>query len=315
MLIQYFKIRLLQISRGVKDIGIFRILFLFFIAIFLVLTIFKLSEDSEKSYYISTIFIFIILTFHINRQDKLFLKTNINNYKLLFFIEYILLSFPIIICFTINSQLIQLLILIFSLIILSQLDLNIKLKNKNFKILKLIPDNCFEWKSGIRKLILFILPLWIIGILCSFFVATIPVIIFILGILPLSFYAICEPYQMIILFEKKSSNFLITKIKLQLLLFTCITTPLIILFILFHNDLWYIVVAEYLIFISIHIYQILAKYAFYESNEKSSPAQIFEAIAILGIFIPLFIPLIWLLSIRFYIKAKNKLNIYLNDFN
>jgi len=56
------------------------------------------------------------------------------------------------------------------------------------------------------------------------------------------------------------------------------------------------------------------KYSFYEPNSKSSAAQIFIGIGFVGLLMPIFAPLIILLSLRFYLKAKQNLSYYLNDY-
>lgn len=118
---------------------------------------------------------------------------------------------------------------------------------------------------------------------------------------------------MIIAFEKSSKDFLFHKIKRQTVIFSILIIPLIISFLFFHPDKWYIPVVEYLIFITLHIYLILTKYAFYDSNRESPAGQAIVAIGVLGGFIPLFLPVVWLLSIRFYFKSIKNLNYYLND--
>ena len=91
--------------------------------------------------------------------------------------------------------------------------------------------------------------------------------------------------------------------------------PLIVSFVIFHIEKWYIPVFEYLIFSSLHIYIITIKYAFYEPDKKSAAAQIFGAFGVLGCLIPILLPVVWVLGIRFYFKSCKNLNFYLNDYN
>lgn len=314
MIKSFLKIRSIQIFRSIKDIGIFRILFLIILLFALGFILFKITSDVKNCYYISIILAIIIFLFHLKRKDRIFIKINFNNYKLLHLIEYLFYSLPFIIFFIIHLNWLPVLIIILLISIISQFDLEIKLKSKNYKILRLIPDRNFEMKSGIRKVLYLILIIWSIGFLTSPFIGSVPVSIFILGIISFVFYNECEPYQMIIAYELKVSKFLFYKIKSQVIFFSIISFPLILLFFIFHHDVWYIPVLEYFIFLSIHIYQLLTKYAFYEPNEKPSAAQIFEILGILSLLIPLFLPLIWIMSVRFYFKSKEKLNIYLNDY-
>ncbi|MDR2011006.1 MAG: hypothetical protein LBQ22_11075 [Bacteroidales bacterium] len=315
MIKSFLKIRFVQIYRSIKEIGSFRIIFLavlFFLGIY---ALYTYCNDYKNSFYITAGFIVIITLLHISREDSLFLKVSCDNYKQIYFTEYLLYSTPLILCLLINKQWIQFLIIPLALSIIVNLEFKFKPQNKNYKILKLIPDRLFEWKSGVRRYLYVIIIIWIAGFIGSFFIATVPVTIFIFGIIPVAFYSMCEPYQMIIIYEMKASRFLFTKIKYNLIAFSILVLPLITMFIIFHTDVWYIVIAEYIIFLSVHTYQILTKYAFYEPNEKYSAAQIFEILGILGLLIPLFLPLVWLLSIYFYFKSKERLKIYLNDYN
>ena len=120
------------------------------------------------------------------------------------------------------------------------LDLKKKLSNRNTWLQQSIPSECFEWKGGVRQTLFILIPFWVIGLCTSFFIGSVPITLFILGIIPFSFY---------------------------------------------------------------------------EPNSKSPSVQIFSALGITCGIIPLLLPVIWLLSIRFYFKSKENLNIYLNDYN
>jgi len=59
----------------------------------------------------------------------------------------------------------------------------------------------------------------------------------------------------------------------------------------------------------------MTKYAFFEPNIKSPAAQVFLNIGGVGLILPIFLPVIWLLTVRFYIKSVNNLNFFLDDYN
>jgi hypothetical protein len=153
-----------------------------------------------------------------------------------------------------------------------------------------------------------IVALWSIGLGTSFFIGSVPIVLFVLGILPWSFYERGEPIQMILAYEIGPAGFILHKIKMQTVLFSILTIPLIIAFLIFHPDKWYIPVSELFIFTTSHIYIILTKYAYYQPNKKSTGAQAWISIGALGIIIPVFIPLIWLLSLdRFSVACCEEL--------
>ncbi len=308
------KIRLKQIYRNINGIGLIRFIVLAgFIGLFGIALYVKTS-DKLTSQYISIGFLLLILLIHLKRRDKLFLKSHFSNDKILMLTEYIVFSIPLVCCFLIHKQWIAISELS-ALLIIVNLDLKARHSNLNTKLQKLIPDDAFEWKAGLRKQFFIIVPVWIIAALTSFFVGSVPIAIFILGISISTFFEKCEPYQFLWSNELSSKRLLLLKIKRQIQLFSIIVVPLIVLFLLFNFNRWYIPIAEYFLFCSLHIYSIMTKYAFFEPNIKSPAAQVFLNIGGVGLILPIFLPVIWLLTVRFYIKSVNNLNFFLDDYN
>lgn len=315
MIEAFVKIRLKQLYRGLIDIGLIRIIFLIGLLGFIGFILFVKTSKYPDSFYVTGITALIILAVHTKRQDKSFLKTNFANYKLICFVEYLILASIIIAFLIFHFQWIPLLFLLSALYLIIHLDLKTKKRNLNTRLQQFIPSECFEWKGGVRQTLFILITLWIIGLCTSFFIGSVPIVLFILGIIPFSFYEKGEPYQMILAYEMGTNQFLFHKIKMQISLFSVLTMPLIAAFMVFHYERWYIPIAEYFIFISLYIYLILTKYAFYEPNSKSTSAQVFGSIGAFSGIIPVFLPVIWLLSIRFFFKSKENLNFYLNDYN
>jgi hypothetical protein len=264
--------------------------------------------------YASIIVLLFILMLHTKREDKLFLKINFSNYKWIYLVEYLLISLVLLVFLLIHNFWNITLLTIVVIGIITQSDLKINRKNYNTRIQKWIPDECFEWKSGVRNLFPIIVIIWLIGFLFSFLVASVPIALFILGIISLNFLEKGEPYQMIIAFEKDPKKFLSLKIWQQLAIQTVISAPMIIVFQFFHFHLWYVPFIVYLVVCILQIYAILVKYSFYEPNSKSAAAQVFIGIGLVCFMLPVFAPLIIFLSLRFYLKAKQNLSYYLNDY-
>lgn len=309
------KIRLKQFYRGLIGIGLIRIIFFIGILAFIAFSLFLASSKYPDSFYTTGITALIIAMVHTKRQDKSFLKTHFDNFKLIFFVEYLMVSSIVIAFLIFHLQWIPLLLLATIIYLIIHLDLKTRNRSQNFRLLQLIPSACFEWKAGIRQTLFILIPIWVIGLFTSFFIGSVPIALFILGVMSFSYYEKGEPYQMIIAYEMGTILFLLHKIKMQISLFSILSLPLIVVFLVFHPETWYIPIIEYFIFISLSIYLILTKYAFYEPNSKSTSAQIFGAIGALGGIIPVFLPLVWIMSIRFFFKSKENLNFYLNDFN
>jgi hypothetical protein len=311
----YLIIRLKQLYRAVAGIGLIRALILAVLLFLIALGIFIHSEKTPNVYVVNGLTVFMMFFFHLKRKDKRFLRSRFDNYRLIIWIEYVIYASPVIFCSLYFSQLISALVLLSCISIISQIHIRSKYKRINTVIQRIIPADSFEWKAGSRKIMYYILPLWLAGFAGSFFVGTIPFVILVTAMIPLGFYDKGEPYQMIIAGELSSNNFLRLKIKRQLQIFSILSIPLIICFTVFHIQYWYITLIEYVFFIILHIYFILAKYAFYEPNMKSSTAQLYGAFGALSLFVPFLFPFVWIMSVYFYFKAKKKLNFYLNDFN
>ena len=201
------------------------------------------------------------------------------------------------------------------LLAISIIDVSLTKVSINSVFQKIIPDDNFEWKSGIRKSLIFIITIWFVGFTVSFFTAVVPIVIFFLGAVILSFYEEPEPLQILLANEMSAKKFLIQKIKSHSLAFFVLIAPLIISFFVFNHEYYYIVLIEYVLFAILLVYTILLKYAFYTPVEKSGAIQTFTMFGIISIFIPILIPVIIVLSIKFLFQAINNLNIYLNDFN
>ena len=311
----FIRIRWKQTFWGIFEIGLFRLIFITGLLVFVGVYVFLQTSKYPNSFYVSAVTLIIILLIHIKRSDKLFLKNHFKDFRLIFFTEYVILSSPIIIFLIWHLQWIPVLTILFATFLIVFINYKPAHRNLNTKLQKLIPAAGFEWKAGVRKTYFFTVLLWMVALCTSFYIASVPLVIFILGIISLSFYENGEPLQMLLAGEKNANQFLIQKIKIQLILFSIITFPLIVAFIIFHSEIWYIPVAEYFIFISLHIYTILTKYAFYSPNSVSPAAQTFSAIGAICAIVPFLIPVVWLLFVRFYFKSWENLNTYLYDYN
>lgn len=309
-----FIIRLKQIYRAVIEIGLIRIILLFGLVGLFGYLLYAYSSDIKISLMISIGFLSVLTLIQLNRKDKLFLKSHFSNYKILLLFEYFLLSIPVIVCLLIHKQWSSL-ILFSGLLAIIHLDYRAKYSTLNSKLQRLIPSDSFEWKAGVRKLSFTIASIWIIAAATSFFIGSVPMAIVTLGILIFSFFENCEPYQILLSYELSPRKLLFLKVKRQFQLYSALVIPLIGLSVIFNTDRWYLPVIIYLIFCFIHMYLIMAKYAFFKPNCKSPASQTLGSIGAVAGFVPIFLPLIWILTIWLYIKSINNLKSYLNDYN
>jgi hypothetical protein len=193
------------------------------------------------------------------------------------------------------------------------LKIEIAGRNTNSFFQRLIPDDNFEWKSGIRLTLYIFVPLWILGFFCSFFIGSVRVVLFILGIIVIGFYESSESLQILFANNLSPAQFLRKKVWNHLLIFIVVFSPLVLSFVVFHPELYYIPLIELAILTSIFVYKILLKYSFYKPNEKSPATQLFSNIAIISLFVPILIPVVIGISVRLIFMANKKLKFYLND--
>jgi len=308
-------IRLKQIFRSLSGIGLIRLLFLSGLTGFAGIALFLKSSEGSAARWIGAGWLLLLLIIQSGRGDKHFLRSHFSGYRFIFLVEYSLLSVPVLFSFLFHGQWIPAIGLLLGLMAVVHLDLKIGRSNLNTRLQKFIPSDCIEWKAGVRKHFFILITIWIIAAATSFFIGSVPVAIFLLGLVIFSFFEQCEPYPVLLSYELSSQRFLLHKIRRQALLFSVLVAPLIGLYLIFHIELWYIPVAEFFIFVSLHVYVITTKYAFYEPNTKSPAAQTFGSIGILGGIIPVFLPAVWVVTIWFYMKSIKNLDYYLNDYH
>ncbi len=260
-------------------------------------------------------FVLSILIIHLKRKDKEFLEIYAPKPQGVFIVEYVILSVPLILSLLYKRSWSYLFIYLLILTLISLLKITPKKSSLNTIFQKWIPDENFEWKAEIRRYLIFFLVIWFAGLLTSFFVASVPITIFILGSVVLGFYKKSEPLQILIAGELNTRQFLIRKIKSQLFSFSILIIPLVLAFVIFHPHYYYIAFIEYAVFMILFIYTILLKYAFYRPDKESGAIQTFMIIGAFCLFVPVLIPLILLLSIKFLFQASHKLKFYLNDYN
>ena len=308
-------IRIKQAGRATTGLGLGRCLFLAGILAFLSFLLFLQTASLPNSSYAAGIYLAVIFLIQLNRPDKQFLKITFIQNKVLLLTEYLLLLIPLVICLVYHKQYLLLAATFAVAFLITNVDYKARHRSLNTLIQRAIPSSCFEWKSGVRTSLVIIGILWTTGMYTSFLTASVPVVLFFLGILPFGFYERGEPVQMLLAPEMGAARFILHKIKMQVVLFTILAVPLILAFCIFHPDVWYIPVIEFLVLITSQVYLVLVKYAFYQPNTRPGGAQVFGLLGTIGLIIPVLIPLVWLLSVRFYFKSVENLNFYLDDYN
>lgn len=257
----------------------------------------------------------ILSMLHLKRNDKIFFDLYADRATLIYQVEYIFVVLPIAILFlfmgfwqvTIGCFLIAFVVPFISM------------KGRSVTLIsplqKFIPSQAIEWKSGVRKMWLPMVVIWLIGLLGSYFIASVPIAILLLGLLVSGFYEKMESLPILLTPELNPRQFLQQKIGTAIGIFTVLCLPLIVLFAVFHTEQFYIPIIEFLLFSLLLVFAICVKYAFYLPEPDASSNQTLLGIGFVGIFVPFILPVFLFFILRYYFKAKSNLNLYLHDFN
>lgn len=310
LLLLHFK----QLFRSLNGIGLFRQLFLAGLVAFIGFVVFVSSAVPSASVWLSLIFLAFVGLIHLKRNDKTFLKTNFARYRLLMLAEYAALATPVAACLIVHAQWLSAAV-IAGIVPLAHLETKPSSSSLNTRLQASLPNDAIEWKAGLRKQFFLIVPLWILAVFTSFFIGSVPVALFLLGIAVLGFHEQCESLAVLFSYELGAVKLLRLKIVRQLQLYSLMVLPLIALFLVFHPDRWYIPAAEYVLFCCLQVYAVVVKYAFYQPNNRSSAAQLFVGFGIVGCLMAVFLPVVWLLTAWFYNKSVNNLNQLLDDYH
>lgn len=308
-------LRVKQLLKIIRNFGLFRILIILAFLIFVFAAGFKYLAEFPTAYYIIGIFIYILVHLQLSRQDILFLIVHCEQYKKLLFLEYFILSVPLLTGLIYYQYWYALAFVISILILLVNFNFKLKKRTRNSYIIRLIGSESFEIIAGLRKFFIFYIIL-ILTAVCTFFNhASIPVVILIIGVLPISFYEQGEPISFLFIPERNSREFLFMKVIKLISFQLTIMLPLCLLYQVFNFDLWYIPVVEIALFINLCFFVVYTKYAFYLPGKKSIGSQIFYILGVVSTIIPFLLPIMIGFSIYFYQKAIHNLNFYLNDYN
>lgn len=318
-MINIAKIRINQIERFFKKLGWLYSVIIFFAAIIFFYEFFDLKTllISNRIYGISIVFVLYTCLFfiHIKRKDKIFLISRFEYYKLLFFLEYFIISIPFIILFTISGLHIEnILFLLFIALLVNYNNhyfINIfKLKNTTIYITFWIDEKNYEWLSGIRKY-------WF-GLVILYLIATILVpfnyfsIIFICAIIVLvipSFYTYFEPLIFLESQQLSTGKFLFRKISDHFILSLILISPFCIIYIFFHFTQYIFLVITVLISLFVITWLNYFKYYAYKHIEKTPI--FYKYIVTSGAFLILpFLPLFLIVMISKWKRLKSNIEFY-----
>ncbi len=315
MISAVFLLRLKQAIRLLTQLGVLRSAIVLVILLFGLAALFQATQEPNTSLLISLLAGAGLFSLHISRNDRQFLAISFSDDRPILLFEYFLVSLPLLAMFSYHGCWSATLILIGFCVIVPLVNFSFRKRTFTPIFLNWIPDPNFEWKAGVRKSFLPLSAVWVVGLGASFFVGSVPVAMFLVGMMVTNFYDWFESVEILVSSEKNARVFLREKILSHVGIYVLVNLPLVFAFIALHPQLFYIPVIELALLSILLLYTICLKYAFYIPEQDKRVGQLLIGLGFIGVIIPFFTPVVMLMTLRFYVKAKQNLDLYLHDFN
>jgi hypothetical protein len=306
----FLNFRIKQFLRSIREIGIPLFIILLIVTTGLTFKILVFLSEAQGS-EMAIFSLLIILSIHSNRKDSHFLKSLEVSRHLLSFVEYSFFLLPVsVLLFFLGKiepaiywQLGMLPVLLFPV---GKLE-----NNRVAPLLNLdrIPLKYFEIKLGLRRMFFVIVLLYFLALACSFFIGTLILFsILLLLTLPV-FFQEFEPKEIISL-EYAKGNFIKSKVVSHFLIFQIALLPHYLMFLFYHQEMWYLGLACFVAIGLGIIFNIVYKYASYRPNIPKMFSNSFQAIFLASLLMPGFVIVSIGLVIYFWQKANKNLAYY-----
>ena len=307
------EIRLLQIKRELLKAGWWAILVSLIFYVFVVIKILNQSVLHPFPKEILIILLWIVSSTHFARKDKRLLKQIFpSNYKIYMGIEYNLFSLPILIPYFFTDFVLGIILFWVLCFLIAHFEFTIDFRLKNQQVLLkrfILPSN-FEWIAGMRKMQYLIIILYLFGIFISFYHFAGFIAIGVITFLFSKFYDDCES-QFVLLFECSFNViFLQNKLKSHIWQYSKFIMPLVLCYFIQYPEKYIFYIPLLVVYYTNFLVFILNKYKSYIPNQKLSSNAVIAGLAFLGMFLPYFFPISFLLVFVFYFKSIRNLKNY-----
>lgn len=307
------QIRYQQGVRTLRDLGLLRILFLGGLLAVFSISFYNLVD--LYSWWVVGAWAFSLVSIHNQRDDQQFLRHLGINRRMLFWMEYSILSAPFAFLFFIQGDLLHVLAVLASAAALAMINPifpKLRLKRASRSI-RWLPKAAFEWRSGWRNHGWILVLLLVLGLSMSNYVFVPLVALFGLALTTSAFYTDGESKEMLEAVANKPSTLLHRKAQIQLGLYSVMAAPLIAAFLLFHLHWWFVLLVVLAICVIFQLFALFLKYSMYEPGE---PININLFTMWLGICtacltLPFLQPVPLVMTVRMYHRAKANLQNYL----
>jgi hypothetical protein len=307
LLSKFIQFRFKQTGRLLKETGL--ILSCFILIVIGLILFSQLTKPLPEPRFLFVLFYLLILPIHFARKDDSFLRKLNLSKKIILATEYNILLFPfsLFLAYFHQWSIILLGHILVTCVIFIPVSTNRRTRSSTDKFVKWIPEYLFEWRSYFRQHPFFPFVCYILTLLFCFYTYTVPIgLLLLLSIIPNVFNSL-ESKDLIENYTE-NSDFLWSKIKDHSYFVHLFLLPLYLLFLVFHYQLWYVLVI-FLFLIEFSIcFSLLYKYSQFHvsrSNVHNQFPFVISFIAFL-LFFPIGIFFIYL----YWKKAQNALAVY-----
>lgn len=301
-----------QIIYEIKQLGFYSVVILG-VALFLIYSSFKIYQDYSYALFTTFSLVFICISIQSVRRDKAFIYLHSDNYHFSIYTEYFLFTLPFTVMCLLTKQWYCFLILQLFLYFIPYIKFTIKQKSLFKNISEIIPVSDYEWISGFRRSFISIIPVYMLAVGFSWLKILPLFLLWILTLIIISFYNECEP--LIILRERDlaAESLLNKKIFTHVSILTVLFLPVLIVNIIFNINFLTLNIFFILSQAALLAFAICYKYSNYKPNQFLYFNNYIVILVSMCGLIPVLLPLPVIMGIRYYFKAKNNLNKYLND--
>lgn len=307
-------LRAKQAYRMLQSVGI--ILLLVGLPILAIMFL-SLVDRSSDGYVLSILFGLSLMSIHNFRGDRDHLLQLGFRSKIVFAMEYSIIALILgLAAFFLVGNWQNLVVMMGTAVVVSFLP--------KFKITRLekffffpvswMPIKDFECRTGMRRLGWLILLMSFIGAGMSYVSPIGPILsVIIISMATASWYNFCEPMAMFKV-EKGSFSFLIWKLTSLYKYLLMFYLPSIILFLIYHLELWYLLLVAVLFGMLINSFAIFYKYAAYHPSRQNTHSEMAVGIFSFSSLVPFFAPVCIFYMIVYARRAFQNVNsIYATD--
>ncbi len=308
-------IRAKQFYRVLSELGIIHLLVLSIALIPLLLMLWS-RIDEQSDWALPILSGLALLSIHLNRKDKEYLEAILTRPFIVFFVEYCFVLIPTFILMLVRQRIDIVLATLGFAALLSLVKLTIRRKASARPVFG-FPSHFqqdFEWISGIRKQYFTIGFIYLCGLGLSWWSPAIPlVVMLLLGIIVATFYMEAESHNLLEIYaDQAPRQFLRKKVKRAILLFWGYCSPLVVLFVVFHFQYWYLLLLLLVIVSLFPVLGIVLKYSHYLPGQSLKSNELILGIMIAFLTMPFTQPVPMIFAYRQYKKAITNLKNYLD---